>query len=296
MRTAPSAFASGVQEYFEGLQERLCAKLEQTDGKGKFSFDRWNHADGGGGLTRVMERGGVFEKAGVNSSAVSGVLPQMMARKRAAVPYFATGISLVLHPQSPMVPTVHANLRFFEESGGDAWFGGGADLTPSYLFEEDAVHFHRTIKNACDLHGSGRYPKYKTWCDEYFYLKHRGETRGVGGIFFDDLKGDRENTFGFVRSVGEALTDAYLPIVAKRRDEPWGEKEREWQLLRRGRYVEFNLVYDRGTLFGLQSEGRIESILMSLPPAARWGYDVQPEPGSREAKLQEVLAHPREWV
>jgi len=296
MATEPSALASRVQTYVEALQSAVCAALESADGAGRFSADRWEHVGGGGGLTRVVQEGAVFEKAGVNTSAVSGLIPAPMA-ERMHVPrqhYFATGISLVLHPRSPMIPTVHANLRYFEQEDGAAWFGGGADLTPYYPFDQDIAHFHRLLKEACDKHALDRYPRFKKWCDEYFVLKHRREGRGVGGIFFDSLRGDGE--FDFIRSVGDRLLDAYLPIVSRRAAEPWGESERGWQLVRRGRYVEFNLLYDRGTLFGLESDGRTESILMSLPPFVRWAYDVRPQPGSREARLIDILEHPREWV
>lgn len=293
-----SALARRATAYFEDLQGAICRSLEELEPSARFRSDPWTHREGGGGLTRVIEGGTVFEKGGVNTSAVSGLLPASIAEKLhvSPVPFFATGISLVLHPLNPMVPTVHANLRFFEREGGDCWFGGGVDLTPFYPFEEDIAAFHAVLKSACDRHGAELHARYKKWCDEYFMIQHRGETRGVGGIFFDDLRGDGEALFAFVRSIGETFLPAYRPIVQRRRDEPWGEAERSWQLHRRGRYVEFNLVYDRGTVFGLETGGRVESILMSLPPIARWGYDVIPAPGSREDSMVRLLRQPKEWA
>jgi coproporphyrinogen III oxidase len=287
-----------VQAFMEGMQSAMCSELEKLDGEKTFGADAWKREGGGGGLTRVLEGGAVFEKAGVNSSTVFGTLPDSLARKMntKAERFRATGISLVLHPRSPMVPTVHANFRYLEMDDKDAWFGGGADLTPCYLFEEDVVHFHKTLKDACDKHDISYYPRFKKWCDEYFHIPHRGECRGVGGLFFDYLRGSLENDFMFVRSVAESFLDAYLPIVHKRLDEPWDEPERRWQLLRRGRYVEFNLVYDRGTVFGLETRGRAESVLMSLPPLAKWDYNVKPAEESREATLVDVLQNPREWI
>ena len=285
-----------AEDYFRGLQERICAGLEAADGT-RFREDLWSREGGGGGRTRVMEGGGLFEKAGVNFSSVSGNLPEEFASKiprGTGTAFFATGVSLVLHPASPMVPTVHANFRYLEK-GDAAWFGGGMDLTPYYPHIEDAVHFHRTIKTACDVHGTDFYPRFKKWCDEYFYLKHRGETRGVGGIFFDYLEGDRERNFAFVSGVGDAFLEAYLPIVNRRRNEPFEERHRQYQLYRRGRYVEFNLLYDRGTIFGLETRGRTESILMSLPPLVRWVYDYKPEPESLEARNMEFFK-PRDWL
>ena len=284
-----------AQHYFETLQARICDALAREDG-GEFASDRWQRAGGGGGLTRVLAGGGLFEKAGVNTSAVHGALKPDFA---ASLPgdgldFFATGISLVLHPASPRVPTVHANFRCLRR-GAALWFGGGADLTPYYPVAEDVIHFHRTWKTACDRHDPGFYPRYKKWCDDYFYLPHRQETRGVGGIFFDQLQRDRVRDFAFVRDVGDAFLDAYLPIVHRRRHDAFGERERQFQLLRRGRYVEFNLLYDRGTTFGLKTDGRVESILMSLPPLVRWEYDAQHEPGSPEAGLRDWLK-PRDWL
>jgi len=244
-----------------------------------------------------MEEGAVFEKAGVNFSSVAGNLPEEFAAKIPrgnGTEFFATGVSLVLHPKSPMVPTVHANFRYLEK-GDAAWFGGGADLTPYYPHEDDAIHFHRTMKTVCDHHDSDYYPRFKKWCDEYFFLKHRGETRGIGGLFFDYIEGDREKNFAFVSELGDAFLDAYLPIAKRRLPETYTEKQRQYQLYRRGRYVEFNLLYDRGTIFGLETRGRTESILMSLPSLVRWVYDFKPEPGSPEEKNMEFFK-PREWL
>lgn len=290
--------AARAQEYFEHLQEVVCTALEEIDRGFRFTRDRWDHPGGGGGLSRVLEGGAVFEKAGVNTSSVSGVLSESMARRMNVPPsrFHASGISLVLHPLSPMVPTVHANFRYFFREDGDQWFGGGVDLTPYYPVEEDIVHFHKTLKYACDMHGPERYREYKRWCDEYFTIKHRGETRGVGGVFFDYLRGDLERHFALVQSVGDVFLGAYTPIVNRRLHDTYGDRERQWQFLRRARYVEFNLVYDRGTLFGLETGGRVESILMSLPPTAQWRYNLQPPPGSREAKLLDILARPRNWL
>ena len=288
-------------ELYRELQRHICAALEELDGEGRFSEDRWDRPGGGGGLSRVMVGGRLFEKAGVNWSQVEGDLPPDFA---AQIPgegtaFRATGVSLVLHPRSPMVPTTHANFRCLEK-GERTWFGGGADLTPYYLWREDAVHFHRALAGACERHpGVGDYPRFKAWCDEYFHLPHRGERRGVGGIFYDYLEGDGDldKVLAFAGDAGRAFVDAYVPVAARRQDEPWGEEERAWQLLRRGRYVEFNLVYDRGTVFGLKTGGRTESILMSLPPLVRWEYDPpDPPAGSREAALIEVLRNPVDWL
>ncbi|HEY6400145.1 MAG TPA: oxygen-dependent coproporphyrinogen oxidase [Blastocatellia bacterium] len=288
---------SQTQEFFTYLQDKICRGLEEADGGARFREDKWHREGGGGGRTRVMEEGAVFEKAGVNFSAVEGLLPEEFAKKIElgdGREFFATGVSLVLHPRNPYTPTVHANFRYLEK-GSARWFGGGADLTPYYPFREDARHFHRTLKEACDKHDSGYYPHFKKWCDEYFFLKHRNETRGVGGIFFDYLQGDIESLFAFVKDAGEAFLPAYLPIVELRRNHEYGEREREFQLIRRGRYVEFNLVYDRGTIFGLETRGRTESILMSLPPLARWVYDYKPEPGSAEAEALTYF-RPQDWL
>ncbi|MEX0681757.1 MAG: oxygen-dependent coproporphyrinogen oxidase [Balneolales bacterium] len=290
------------------LQDRICTALEETDGQAEFLEDHWKREGGGGGRSRVIEKGRVFEKGGVNVSTVHGELPELI-RKRFGVNegwFYACGISLVLHPESPMIPAVHSNFRYFElynNKGGkmvDAWFGGGADLTPFYLFEEDVRHFHRTFRAVCDNHHPELYPRFKKACDSYFYNEHRGETRGVGGLFFDYLRAEKEQNLDFwhklTTSCGDAFLSGYLPVVERRKEEPWGEEERYFQELRRGRYVEFNLVYDRGTLFGLKTGGRTESVLMSLPPRVRWDYNVQPKPGSREEELLEVLKNPREWV
>jgi coproporphyrinogen III oxidase len=285
-----------TEDYFKGLQDRISRAIEELDGN-RFREDVWLRDDGGGGRTRVLEEGRVFEKAGVNFSSVHGELPPEFAAKiplGSGTTFFATGVSLVFHPRSPMVPAVHANFRFLEK--GDAcWFGGGTDLTPCYPWAEDAEHFHRTIKTACDRHDAGHYPRFKKWCDEYFTLKHRQEMRGIGGIFFDYLQGDTDRNFGFVREIGDSFLDAYLPIARRRMNEPYGERERQYQLYRRGRYVEFNLLYDRGTIFGLETRGRTESILMSLPPLVRWVYDFKPDRGSAEAAALEFF-QPKEWA
>jgi len=288
---------SQAQGFFSYLQDKICRAIEEADGGAHFREDNWRREGGGGGRTRVMEEGSVFEKAGVNFSAVEGVLPEEFARKielGEGSEFFATGVSLVLHPHNPYVPTVHANFRYLEK--GDArWFGGGSDLTPYYPFREDARHFHRTFKEACDKHAPDYYLRFKKWCDEYFFIKHRGETRGVGGIFFDYLQGDMDGLFAFVKDAGEAFLPAYLPIVELRRSHGYGEREREFQLIRRGRYAEFNLVYDRGTIFGLETRGRTESILMSLPPLARWVYDYKPAPDTAEAEAQTYFK-PQDWL
>ena len=292
---------AAVENYLRDLQDRICSALETCDGGARFAEDAWTRADadaklGGGGRTRVLKNGAVFEQGGVNFSSVEGDrLPPAATAQRpelAGAAWTALGVSLVLHPRNPYVPTTHLNVRYFEARKPDAqpvwWFGGGFDLTPYYPFDEDVVHWHRVARDLCAPFGADVYAKYKQWCDEYFYLKHRAETRGVGGLFFDDLNAwDFERCFAFQRAVGNGFLDAYLPIVEKRKPIPSGEREREFQLYRRGRYVEFNLVYDRGTLFGLQSGGRTESILMSLPPRVRFEYSYAPEPGSAEARLAE---------
>lgn len=282
--------------YFSDLQGRITSAFEELDGR-RFREDHWAREGGGGGRTRIIENGNVFEKGGVNFSSVHGNLPPEFAEKiplGSGTAFFATGISLVMHPQNPMVPTVHANFRYLEK-GEVGWFGGGTDLTPCYPYREDVVHFHRTLKEACDRHDPDYYPRFKKWCDDYFTLKHRGEMRGAGGIFFDYLQGDLDKIFSFVGDVGEALLTAYRPIAERRRNEPYEQRHRDFQLLRRGRYVEFNLLYDRGTIFGLETRGRTESILMSLPPLARWVYDYQYEAGSPEAKASEFF-QPKDWV
>jgi coproporphyrinogen III oxidase len=285
-------------QFFRTLQDRIVAALADIDAKVAFREDSWERPGGGGGRSRVLIDGGVFEKAGVNFSEVFGQLTPDHAKQLPGdgLDFSATGVSLVLHPHNPMAPTVHANFRFITK-GDKAWFGGGADLTPYYPYRADAIHFHKTWKTVCTRHPAPvDYPKFKTWCDEYFYLPHRQEPRGVGGIFFDYLEGDFEPLFAFVRDCGDSFLDAYLPIVRRRQDEPFTAKERHFQEYRRGRYVEFNLIYDRGTIFGLKTGGRIESILMSLPPLVRWLYDYQPAPGSREAELYEVYLKPRDWA
>jgi coproporphyrinogen III oxidase len=281
--------------FLRELQQRICAALEDVDGSG-FMEDTWDRPGGGGGISRVLSNGAVLEKGGVNFSEVHGELEDGFSSELPGEGsgFYATGVSLVLHPRNPRAPTVHANFRYIEK-GDRKWFGGGADLTPHYLYEEDAVHFHRTWKNACNLHGEDIYPRYKKECDEYFYLPHRGECRGVGGIFFDYVDAD-DSSLAMWESLGGAFVDSYLPILQRRKDEPHGEAERLHQLQRRGRYAEFNLVYDRGTIFGLKTGGRIESILMSLPPEVRWDYDVQHEDGSEEAQLLDVLRNPRDWL
>jgi coproporphyrinogen III oxidase len=285
-------------EFFEELQDIVCAKLDELDANEHFREDAWSHGDGGGGRTRILHDGAIFEKAGVNTSVVTGELSEALARRMnvPAQPFHATGISLVIHPLSQKVPAVRANFRYPELGNNDAWFGGGSDLTPWYLFDEDARHFHSVWKLACDRHDPEYYPKFKKWCDEYFFLKHRGEARGVGGIFFDYLPGDFEILFSFVRACGHSILESYVPIVERRRHLPWGDQERRWQLSRRGRHVELNLIYDRGTLFGLETRGRVESILVSLPPVAHWDYDFKPDPGSPEDRLLQVLRSPRGWT
>ncbi|WP_158965361.1 oxygen-dependent coproporphyrinogen oxidase [Paraglaciecola sp. L3A3] len=294
-----------VKKYLLKLQDNICQTLELVDGKGHFIEDNWQRELGGGGRTRVITKGNIIEQGGVNFSHVfGGELPASATAARpelAGRSFQAVGVSLVIHPRNPFVPTTHANVRFFiaEKPGEEPvwWFGGGFDLTPFYPFEEDVVHWHKVAKKACEPFGDNVYPDYKKWCDEYFFLKHRGETRGVGGLFFDDLnKPGFKTSFKTMKSIGNAFLDAYVPIIEKRKDTPFTEKERDFQLYRRGRYVEFNLVWDRGTLFGLQTGGRTESILMSMPPLARWEYDYQPEPGSKEADLYENYLHPREWL
>ncbi|WP_024296994.1 oxygen-dependent coproporphyrinogen oxidase [Methylomicrobium lacus] len=294
-----------VKDYLLSLQNQICAALEKEEDGARFIEDPWQRAEGGGGRTRVLANGSVFEQAGVNFSHVSGFkLPPSATAKRPELAdrqFQAMGVSLVIHPLNPYVPTSHANVRFLiAEKPGEAdvwWFGGGFDLTPFYPFREDVLHWHRTAKTACEPFGETVYSTYKKWCDDYFFLKHRNETRGVGGLFFDDLnEWGFDKTFAFMQSVGNHYIPAYLPIVQKRKNTPYGEREREFQLYRRGRYVEFNLVYDRGTLFGLQSGGRTESILMSMPPAAHWRYNWQPEAGSPEAELYTHYLKPQNWL
>ena len=294
-------------EYIKNLQNTITLKLEEVDGVAKFREDIWERAEGGGGRTRVIENGAVFEKGGVNISAVNGKLPKPLQENFGVsdADFFACGLSLVIHPKNPFVPTVHANWRYFEmyNAKGDIvtqWFGGGQDLTPYYLFEDDAVHFHTICKLACDKHHPEFYKKFKKQCDDYFWNAHRNEARGIGGLFFDYLKEtdefSMEDRFSFVSEIGNSFLDSYLPIVFKRKDIPFTEEHKNWQEIRRGRYVEFNLVHDRGTLFGLKTNGRIESILMSLPPTVQWKYNHKPQKDSEEAKLLQVLAKPKNWV
>lgn len=294
-------------QYIQSLQDTITSKLEAVDGKAKFREDLWERPEGGGGRTRVIENGNVFEKGGVNISAVHGELPKAMQAyfNVGDVDFFACGLSLVIHPKNPMVPTVHANWRYFEmydKAGNvvDSWFGGGQDLTPYYLFDEDAAHFHQTCKTACDKHNPDFYPRFKKQCDEYFWNAHRNEARGIGGLFFDHCKASEDfgmqQWFDFVSEVGNSFLEAYVPIVETRKDIQYTQDNLTWQEIRRGRYVEFNLVHDKGTLFGLKTNGRIESILMSLPPHVQWVYDHHPEPGSEEERLINVLKNPADWV
>ncbi len=297
--------SDAVKSYLLDLQDSICTALAGEDGARDFRTDEWQREQGGGGRSRVLADGAVFEKAGVNFSHVFGpALPPSASASRpelAGRGFEAMGVSLVIHPNNPYVPTSHANVRFFQATreGEEPvwWFGGGYDLTPYYGNREDCVHWHRTAQAACAPFGDDVYPRFKRWCDEYFHLKHRGEPRGIGGLFFDDLnEWDFDTSFAFLRAVGDSYIPAYLPIVQRRRDTPFGERERAFQLYRRGRYVEFNLVFDRGTLFGLQSGGRTEAILMSLPPLVRWEYDYRPEPGSAEAELTEYFLTDRDWL
>jgi coproporphyrinogen III oxidase len=322
----PSDSRQRVSEFFKTLQDEICQGLEKLDGTGRFQEDSWVREEGGGGRSRVMKAGAVLEQGGVNFSEVWGkdLPPSILVQRPEAAGhgFYATGTSMVLHPQNPYIPTVHLNYRYFE-AGPVWWFGGGIDLTPYYPFVEDVVYFHQTLKDTCDRHHAEYYPTFKHWCDEYFYIKHRQETRGVGGVFFDYQDGfgklyhgpqtegpaalhsnaiaeleprSWEQLFAFVQSCGRAFLPAYVPIAERRRNTAWGDRERQFQLYRRGRYVEFNLVYDRGTIFGLQTNGRIESILMSLPPLVRWEYGYQPEPGTPEARLYEIFLKPQDWI
>lgn len=287
--------------YFQSLQDKICAALETADGKGTFIEDKWDRPGGGGGRARVIH-GETLEKGGVNFSAVHGELPEKIIAKLGVGTgkFFASGVSIVQHPVSPMVPIIHMNVRYFEMDNGTWWFGGGIDLTPHYVNEEDAKFFHQTLKDVCDKHDVAYHPKFKTWADDYFYLKHRQETRGIGGIFFDKLGGQdghtKESRFAFVKDVGEAFAPLYTHLIAKNKDLAYGENEQKWQALRRGRYVEFNLVWDKGTKFGLDTNGRTESILMSMPPMANWVYNHKVEEGSAEAQTQGFLKKGIEWV
>ncbi len=294
-----------VHAYLTGLQDRICAELEAVDETESFHEDQWSHAHGGGGRSRVLFEGAVFEQAGVNFSHVRGdALPAAATAQRpelAGRGFEALGVSLVIHPRNPYVPTSHMNVRFFmatkSREAAVWWFGGGFDLTPYYGFTDDVIHWHREAKAACDKFGAELYPRLKAWCDEYFHIRHRNEPRGVGGLFFDDYNTPGfAQSFAFMQSVGDRFTQAYLPIVRRRKDQTYGQRERDWQLYRRGRYVEFNLVYDRGTLFGLQTGGRTESILMSLPPLVAWRYNYHPAPRTPESELLEYYLKPRDWL
>ena len=300
-----SELTDSVKAYLLNLQDRICEGLAEEDGGATFTIEEWDREEGGGGRSRVLADGEVIEKGGVNFSHVMGEgLPPSATAARpelAGRSYQAMGVSLVIHPRNPYAPTSHANVRLFiaEKEGEESvwWCGGGYDLSPYYGFDEDCVHWHQTAADACAPFGDDVYPRFKKWCDEYFYLKHRDEPRGVGGLFYDDLNSwDFETCFGMMQSVGDSYLDAYRPILARRKDTPYGERERQFQLYRRGRYVEFNLVFDRGTLFGLQSNGRTEAILMSLPPLVRWEYDYRPEPGSEEARLTDYFLTGRDWL
>ena len=294
-------------KYIENLQDQITSRLEEVDGTSKFEEDIWEREEGGGGRTRVIENGAIFEKGGVNISAVHGELPEVLRTqfKVKEGNFFACGLSLVMHPVNPFVPTVHANWRYFEmyDAAGNIvtqWFGGGQDLTPYYLFEEDATHFHTVCKTACDKHHREFYPNFKKTCDTYFWNVHRKEARGVGGLFFDYLKETDDfsikDRYNFVTEIGNSFLESYVPIVEGRKEKKFTKMHKDWQEVRRGRYVEFNLVHDRGTLFGLRTNGRIESILMSLPPIVQWKYNHHPENNSEEAKLLDVLLNPREWI
>ncbi len=322
----PDDSQTRVSAFMKRLQDEICQKLEELDGQHTFQEDSWERTEGGGGRSRVMKQGTILEQGGVNFSEIWGDrLPPSILKQRPEAEghrFYATGTSMVLHPHNPYVPTVHLNYRYFE-AGPVWWFGGGIDLTPYYPFEEDAAHFHRTLKEACDRYHPEYYPTFKLWCDEYFYLKHRQETRGVGGIFFDYQDGQGklyrgphedgnaaqhsyavgdlpargwESIFAFVQECGDAFLPSYVPIIEQRNGIKYGDRERNFQLYRRGRYVEFNLVYDRGTIFGLQTNGRTESILMSLPPLVRWEYCYEPESGTPEAKLYDVFLKPQDWA
>lgn len=305
-----------VTAWLQELQSRICEALEQADGKAKFTKENWERPEGGGGLTRVIGGGNVIEKGGVNFSAVHGDAPAFLLTEKEhsittiqssfagevkkPTTFYATGVSIVIHPQSPMVPIIHMNIRYFEMSNGVYWLGGGIDLTPHYVNEEDAKYFHQTLKTVCDKHHASYYPDFKNWADDYFFIKHRNETRGIGGIFFDRLSSNEKMHFrknlAFWKDVGEAFAPLYVELIKRNKDLPYGETEKQWQLIRRGRYAEFNLVYDKGTKFGLETNGRIESILMSLPPLASWLYDFKPQPGSKEEKTLSLLKKGIEWV
>ncbi len=291
-----------ISTWFQGLQSRICQALEEADGKSSFQIDTWERKGGGGGKSRVIENGNLIEKGGVNFSAVFGESPAQMLKLMKLEPadFFATGVSIVLHPKNPLVPIIHMNVRYFEMSNGIYWFGGGIDLTPHYVFDEDAKFFHQSLKTACDKHHKSYYPEFKKKADDYFYIPHRKETRGIGGIFFDHLKEQEDITkqdrWDFVREIGEAFAPIYTQIANKNKILPFTKEQTEWQRIRRGRYVEFNLVYDRGTKFGLETDGRTESILMSLPPEANWQYAHEPQKGSEEERTLELLKKGIDWV
>lgn len=288
-----------IEASYRRVQAEFCDAIERLDGSSSFGSDLWDRPGGGGGLTRILTGDGHVQKAAVNFSAVSGDTPPKLSERLAeeSSKFFATGVSIIVHPRNPHAPTFHANLRYFETDHGSAWFGGGADMTPYYLYEDDARHFHGVLKRVCDAHEVADYRKWKTACDEYFYLPHRGEARGLGGVFFDHLSSDLELVWAFQKDLGRALVDAYLPILERRIEAAFGPGETRWHEIRRGRYAEFNLVWDRGTRFGLETSGRIESILASLPPIARWEYSHEPDPGTPEARLLEVIrGTPKDWV
>ena len=288
-----------IEDFYRGFQQRFAAGIENVDGSAEFVSDVWDRPGGGGGDTRILSDGAHIEKAAVNFSAVHGETPKKLSERMAAIGerFYATGVSIIVHPRNPYAPTFHANLRYFESDDGRAWFGGGADLTPYYLFKEDARHFHQVLRDACDRHPVADHAGWKRSCDEYFHLPHRGEARGIGGLFFDHLTDDLDAVWSFQQDLADHLLDAYAPILQRRIDTPFGERETTWHRIRRGRYVEFNLVWDRGTKFGLETGGRTESILGSLPPHASWVYDHEPEPGSAEAELLAMVrGAPRDWV
>ena len=298
-----------IAAWLQNLQSNICKALEDADGKAKFTKENWTRPEGGGGLTRVIDGGNVIEKGGVNFSAVHGEAPGFLfsekehttqTEKKEGITFFATGVSIVIHPKSPMVPIIHMNIRYFEMSNGVYWLGGGIDLTPHYVNEADAKYFHSTLKTVCDRHHKEYYTKFKKWADDYFFINHRNETRGIGGIFFDRLNSSEEMSFeknlAFWKEVGEAFAPIYVELMKRNKDLPFTETEKQWQLIRRGRYVEFNLVYDKGTKFGLETNGRIESILMSLPPLASWLYDFKPQQGSKEEKTLALLKKGIDWA
>jgi len=293
-----------IRDWFMVLQDDICTQLENADGQAKFASDKWDRPGGGGGNSRVINNGNIIEKGGVNFSAVWGKAPEAALKSlnitAKDAEFYATGLSIVLHPHNPMVPIIHMNVRYFELNTGQNWFGGGIDLTPHYVDEQDARYFHQHLKTVCDSHSLSYYPEFKTWADDYFFIKHRNETRGIGGIFFDYLRAEngftKEQRFEFAKSVGSVFAPIYTHFMAKNKNLPFTEKEKQWQYLRRGRYVEFNLVWDRGTKFGLETDGRTESILMSLPPQARWEYNFNPELGSEEYRTLSFLKRGIEWI